>query len=270
MEEEKRKLQSIILSIAVEIKRICELYDIQYFISSGTQLGAIRHGGFIPWDDDFDIGMKREEYNRFLEICNEELDRNKYFVQTDETEEYYAFCFGKIQLRNTSIIEEFSKNVKIQHGIFVDIFPYDNLPDGNIERMIFLFRNHFLKNLLWIKCGYGDENHKKKVSYKILKVMANFVSREKLKLWRRKLVQRYNSLDTRQCFSSDYPKELLNNIWFYSMTDYRFETEIFKGLKQYDEYLRSLYGNYMELPPIGERVAHTDAEVDYGPYENEF
>ena len=102
MDEEKRKLQRAILSIAVEIKRICELYNIPYFINSGTQLGAVRHRGFIPWDDDFDIGMKRKDYEHFLKICDRELDKSKYFLQTEDTEPYYAFCFGKISrlLRN--------------------------------------------------------------------------------------------------------------------------------------------------------------------------
>lgn len=270
MDEEKRKLQRAILSIAVEIKRICELYNIPYFINSGTQLGAVRHRGFIPWDDDFDIGMKRKDYEHFLKICDRELDKSKYFLQTEDTEPYYAFCFGKIQLKNTNIIEEFSKNVPIQHSIFVDIFPYDNLPDNSLIRKLFLFQNHLIKNLLWVKCGYGEEFHKKKRTYKILKVLSRFISKERLKEIRKRLLRKYNSLKTRQCFSGDYPGERLMNSWFDSLVDYEFETEFFKGFEKYDEYLSRMYGNYMELPPVEQRVTHTTVKVEYGPYNDYF
>ena len=126
----KKKLQTAILMIAKEIVRLCDENNIPYFINGGTQLGAIRHKGFIPWDDDFDIGMRRADYEKFLKVCEEQLDHNKYFLQTEDTEKNYAFYFAKIQLKGTSIIEDFSKNVQIEHGIFVDIFPYDNIPDN--------------------------------------------------------------------------------------------------------------------------------------------
>ena len=126
----KKKLQTAILMIAKEIVRLCDENNIPYFINGGTQLGAVRHKGFIPWDDDFDIGMRRADYEKFLKVCEEQLDHNKYFLQTEDTEKNYDFYFAKIQLKVTSIIEDFSKNVQIEHGIFVDIFPYDNIPDN--------------------------------------------------------------------------------------------------------------------------------------------
>lgn len=270
MSSDKRRLQNIILSIAIDLKKICDKHDIPYFIIGGTQLGAVRHGGFIPWDDDFDLGMKRNDYNRFLKACETDLDKNKYFIQTEDTEEYYAFSFGKIQLKGTEFTEKFSKNVPIKHGIFVDVFPYDNIPDGKLQRIFFLFKNHILKTFLWIKCGYGEECHKKKTYYKLVKVFAFFISKDRLKKMRLKLVQKYNSIETKQSFTSDYPREHLMNVWFNSPADYKFETEKFQGFREVDKYLKNLYGNYMEIPPVDKRKTHTIEEVDFGNYKDKF
>lgn len=271
MNQEKRQLQKIILSIAIEIKQICERHNIPYIILGGTQLGAIRHGGFIPWDDDFDIGMKRKDYERFIQICKTELNSNKYFLQTENTEEYYAYCFAKIQLKDTKFIEEFSKNVPVHQGIFVDIFPYDNLPNGKISKKFFLFQNYILKTFLWVKCGYGEEFHRKRISYKLVRGLSFFVSKHILKKLRTRLIQKYNSIDTKQCFTSDYPRERLENIWFETTAKYEFEGEQFVGFQAFDEYLMNLYGNYMELPPSEERKEHTIiANVDFGKYKKQF
>ena len=153
------KLQNTILMIADEIKRICEKHEIKYYIVAGTLLGAVRHQGFIPWDDDLDIIMTRLDFERFIQICQIELDSSKFYLQCGGNEEYYAFEFAKIQLKGTKIIEDFNWNVPIQNGIFVDIFPLDNLPDNYIKREILKAKNYILKNLIWIKCGYGVRTH---------------------------------------------------------------------------------------------------------------
>ena len=264
--KEKRKLQMAILMIAEEIAVLCDKHHIPYFINSGTQLGAIRHGGFIPWDDDFDIGMRRSDYVKFMQVCEKELDKKKYFIQTEKTEQKYPFYFGKIQLRNTVIVEEFSKNVPIQHGIFVDIFPYDNIPDKVICRKMFLIKNHLIKNLLWIKCGFGESKHKSKFSYKVLKLFTFFFTIEQLKDFRSKMLHKYNGMSTKQCISSDYPKEQLMNSWFNNLIQYSFEGRKFWGFEDYDAYLKHLYGDYMTLPPESERITHTQLSVDFGPY----
>lgn len=163
-EQEKRKLQDTILIIAKEIDKICKENNIDYFMDGGTQLGAIRHRGFIPWDDDFDIGMKRIEYDRFINVCQQSLNKKKFHLETEE-DIGYGFAFAKIHLKGTEIIENFSKNANVDHGIFVDIFPYDNIPDSDLKRTLFLAENHILKNLIWVKAGYGSAEQKRKLSY---------------------------------------------------------------------------------------------------------
>lgn len=263
---EKRKLQFLILLIAKEIVRICNKYNILYYLDGGTQLGAIRHKGFIPWDDDFDIAMKRPDYEKFIKVCEKELDKKKFFLQTEWSEEKYCFAFTKIQLLGTEIIEDFSKNVDIHHGIFVDIFPYDNLPDNSIQQRWFLCKNFILKNLIWVKCGYGTREHKRKTSYFIFKILGALFSVKYLKKKRYELIIQNNKDITKLCFTSDYPKIKLYNSWFTSFTFYKFETEEFIGMKDYDSYLKTLYGEYMKLPPIEDRVQHSNYKINFGNY----
>ena len=264
MMDQKEHLQRCLLDIAIDINDLCDNHNIQYSMDGGTLLGAIRHKGFIPWDDDLDIAMKRSQYNRFLEVCSENLDKEKYYIQNNEM--YYAFCFSKVQLNGTEIVEDFSKNVKIRHGIFVDVFPYDNVPDNAIKRKVFLFLNTLLKNMIWAKCGYGTDEQRKTIRYKIYKLIGLFSSLDKLKSCRLKHLTKYNGYKTQYCFTGDYPKNLIKNCWFENLTKIRFESTSLSGFSQYDDFLKTLYGNYMELPPEEERIVHSQYKINFGKY----
>ena len=98
------------LEMLKEVKRICEEHDIKYFLDSGTLLGAIRHKGFIPWDDDLDVAFIREEYNKFLNVASKELD-NRFFLQTWNNDNEYALPFSKIRMNNTKFVENNSKYI---------------------------------------------------------------------------------------------------------------------------------------------------------------
>ena len=131
-----RKVQLLQLKIAKEIKRICDKNNIDYILDSGTLLGAVRHKGFIPWDDDMDIAMTREEYNRFIDVAKIELGE-EYFLQTWDTDNNYPMPFAKVRLNDTRYIENVFENANMHQGIYVDIFPYDVWPQKNIYRKNF-------------------------------------------------------------------------------------------------------------------------------------
>lgn len=105
-----RKLQLLELKVLLEFKRICEKHQIQYFLMWGTLLGAVRHQGFIPWDDDIDVGMLRSEYVKFLAICNEELSQD-FFLQTFESDKTYVNSFAKLRLNGTEYPEPTNKDL---------------------------------------------------------------------------------------------------------------------------------------------------------------
>ena len=261
------KLQEVILSIAKEIKEICEKNNINYYMDGGTLLGAVRHKGFIPWDDDMDFLMKREDYNRFLKVCEKELDKDKFFIQNEDTEEMYAFAFTKIQLNGTEIIEDFSKDVPIHHGIFVDIFPYDNLPDNAFQRKKIFLENKILKNMIWVKCGYGKQIIKKNKKFLIFKVLGIPFSLKRLKKMRYRLITKFNNKDTERIFNSDYPKCNKPNNLFKDTKLYDFEDTKFFAVNDAHSFLTEQYGNYMEMPPKDKQVKHSHYEPNYGPYK---
>ena len=270
MEENRlRDLQSILLKMLNDITKICDENGIQYFLDGGTMLGAVRHHGFIPWDDDVDIAMRREDYEKFLNVCKTKLNQELYFLQNEQSEKNYIHAFTKIRLNGTHIIEEFSKNVDIHNGIFIDVFPYDNVPDGSIRRMFFLTNNYLLKNMLWAKCGYGEPHQKRTIRYKICLFLSHFFSVEYIKQKRHKLLSKYNKDKTLECFTSDYPKIKHKNSWFDKRKKYQFEEFTFWGVENYDAFLTNLYQNYMILPPENQRQSHSSCEIDFGVLENQ-
>lgn len=123
-----RRLQLVELDILLELDRICRKYNINYFLCGGTLLGAVRHKGFIPWDDDVDIGFLRVDYERFCKVFAQETDLNKYFLQTWKTDKNYRWSYGKIRRLGTEYVRSGQEHMKYVSGISIDIFPYDYLP----------------------------------------------------------------------------------------------------------------------------------------------
>lgn len=259
------------LIIADELKRICEKNNLRYFMFYGTLLGAIRHGGFIPWDDDMDFGMPREDFEKFIQVCERDLDKEKFYLQTDRKEKKWPFNFVKIRLNNTYVEEEFTVGTVGHHGIYIDILPIDNISDNRIVAEIQYKLFWFFRNVLWLKCGYGSENTKKQWYFKLSRVFP--LSIKQLKYFKHKSITLSNKKNTKYVVTSDAPyglkKDTIKAKWIQSISNYKFEDRIYPGIADYDEYLKYIYGDYMKLPPVEKRNHHARLNVDFGPYQIE-
>ena len=262
--ETLRKVQLAQLEIGKEIKRVCDENGIKYFLDSGTLLGAIRHKGFIPWDDDMDMGMLREDYERFIEIAPKEL-KPEYFLQTWKTDKSYPYAFAKIRKKGTVFIEAVSQKTNAHNEIFVDVFPYDIYPDDETVRTKLTKKIKLLKYSLWMKDGMTPWLRHKSVLDRLL-VKAKYVphyfyalthSRDAMIAEYEKLMPMHNAETSKyyveQSGGTPFGKWIIPTECFKDFIEVKFEDTMFLVPEKYDLYLKTVYGDYMQLPPVEKR-----------------
>lgn len=226
MDDKLRQLQLSELEILKEFVRICEKHHLKYVLTGGTLLGAVRHGGFIPWDDDIDVAMLRADYDRFAQLCKDELGP-KFFYQSPATDPYYFLTYAKIRKNGTEIYEERFRKAKFHKGIFIDIFPLDFCPKPGLLC-------HFLFNVLAVMNyrGQVDSGEKYvpyqelagKIGYLILKVLS---PRQSVGV--RRLLLRLSKNISRKVFVSSYSgaygyhKEVFPYAWVEPRSKTQFE-----------------------------------------------
>lgn len=166
---ELQQVHDIQLEMLNEVHRICCKYKIKYIISGGTLLGAVRHKGFIPWDDDIDIRMERNEYDKFCNIVVGEPDSKQYFFQTYKTDKNYPWFYAKLRYKASKYVRCGQEHLKIQDGIFIDIMPADGVPNSILGRQLMSCYCYILKKVLYSAVGCRSEgNMVKRLFYSIL------------------------------------------------------------------------------------------------------
>lgn len=256
--EEKKE---ILLNILIEIDSFCKKNDIKYFLVGGTLLGAIRHKGFIPWDDDIDIALKRNDYEKLLNSFISETGNVK--IINRKNYKHYIYSHAKAIDNRTLLYENGSKK---SIGIYVDIFPMDNVNGTYEEALKYVKKKWIWKDFLTLKYLRINKNRSfiknlLVVFGKILYLIPTSFIIRKIE----KISKSSNDNVTKYCcnFSGAWKtKELTENDYFESLINYEFEKHYFTIPKKYDEYLKGVYGNYMELPPLEKQVSHHDA-VEY-------
>ena len=267
-----RKAQLLMLKILKEVHKICEENNIKYFLSDGTLIGAIRHQGFIPWDDDLDIGMLREDYEKFCKIAPQILSEN-FILQNFQTDKGYGLQFGKVILKNTVWIEKVAKNMNRQwSGIYIDIFPYDNITENKKMQKLINRLYIFIQGLILIKFKYINisnyESMAKKLKYVLKKIYLCTISKKLLIYIRDSICKRY--LNKSKTLVTKYGGNFYKNQnpynFYKDLTLQKFEDTSFYIPKNYDKILKNLYGNYMEIPPIEKQRQHGIEYFDFGNY----
>ncbi len=259
-DEQLRTLQLNLLEMLIEIDRICRKYNIKYSMDGGTLLGAVRHGGFIPWDDDIDVIMRREEYQKFYKACRKDLDKKRFFLQEYRTDRHYRWGYEKLRRKDTEFVRLGQEHLKSRGGIFVDIFVVDNVPDGFFMRRLHLSACYVIRKLLYAQLGM--KNADSLLLRKWYGLLYRAVPRDVVFSWRNRIARRCNKRRTQLVRHMTYPyarsRYGMPGECFDEMRDMQFEGYTFRAFRKYDKYLTALYGDYMKLPPKEQQKAHLD------------
>ncbi len=245
--EQIRQAQKLMLEILLEIDKICRKHNLKYWLDSGTLLGAVRHKGFIPWDDDLDICMPIEDYDKFLKIAPNELP-DFLFLQTKETDPYYKRDFAKVRSNRGRIVEKIEgENERYNQGIYIDIFPSITIKNTKFHKLL---HQILLRAKLRISEGWLDLN----------KFRKHFIRNFFIKLVR-KMHQGWDlekdllvvrGAEFAEYIFSLHIKDLL------PLKELEFEGYSFLAPHNPDAYLKILYGNtYMKFPPVKDRKPHS-------------
>lgn len=267
MNYDLKKIQEKELEILIEVARVCEKLGLKYFLSSGTLIGAVRHKGFIPWDDDIDIMMPWKDYKKFLKYGQQEIN-SKFFIQSNFSDLWYRE-YSKVRMNGTTAIETCYMGIPFNQGIWIDVFPIIGVK--NDEKWIKRFNSYIKFRNLFVQDLFFDKTENLSLYLKIFKKIP-------LK-FRRNMIKFMDSF----FMKNPSQRECGTHLWGFGITKYYdkvffseniyadFEGYRFPIPKGYDKYLTQMYGDYMTPPPEEERVikhplAVFDAERNYTEY----
>lgn len=259
--KERKELWAISLDLLFEFDRICKKYGFKYFFCGGSVLGAVRHKGFIPWDDDIDLFLLRDDYEKFIKLSHE-FDA-PYFLQTPDTDPGYFYSMAKIRNSNTTMLVDIFKYNKFNQGIWISIFPLDHwCKEGSTERREKI-KELIIDNSLYMRMSNPnlDEKDKQRISM--------YSGRDPMEVNKEihSIASQYNDIDTgflslatTTVYPMDclvYPSSVFSDSIMADFENFKFPIPI-----GYDAYLKACYGDYMKFPPITQRGNWHNSIVD--------
>lgn len=272
--ETLKHLQDVYLMMLKDFIKVCDENQIEYYLDGGSALGAVRHQGFIPWDDDIDIILFRDEYNRLIEIL-EKLPQDKYELLSSKNKKCYCRLHSQWNLKGTKTEAYYDMNTDFTLGICLDIFVLDNIPNDGLRKKIFSIKQTLIRKLIW---SYEITNSEAYISKnkermgKILKIIFKIfrINFTKIKKINNNFIEKYRNENCKNVCNLSTTYELVSipkNI-FHPPKKVKFEDVEVNIPNDYDKYLKIIYGdNYMQIPPKEDRYNHIYNTVDFGPYE---
>ncbi len=269
-DKEFKKLHEVELEILKEVDYFCQKNKITYFLIGGSMLGAVRHQGFIPWDDDIDVGMPRKDYEKFIHSFPSDKN-NKYFVETMESNHQFWYSYAKVKKKNTKMVEAKFKDFNDGKEIFIDIFPFDNVPNEGYQKIkVRSFLIKAIRETIYLKRKIIKV---KDLRVKVASLLLVPFSVKFLYKFQHKLMTKYENINTDYlvCFIGEYKtsSEYMKKEVFLPVKKGIFEKTEFNVMNKPDIYLTNLYGNYKELPPPEKRVNHSIIEVNFDTTKKE-
>lgn len=266
-EDTLQHIKDVELLILKDFIEICDENNLDYFLFFGTEIGAVRHQGFIPWDDDIDIAMFRDEYEKLLEIM-EEKRSDKYTMLDSRYNEEYFFQFGRMSLNNTHWGEFWDKYVSFKLGMHVDLFVLDRVPNNKIKRLLFMRTCIVLCKLYAISAIKFEEGFLRYILnfshavFNVIGLTPKFFQSHIPKFFRR--------YENKDC---EYYADLsMNEQPYFKLEDYKpaklakFEDICAKIPNNQEATLGQIFGDYMTLPPEEDRFWHILHDIDFGEY----
>ena len=272
-ENQIKKIQEIELINLKELIRVCNIIGVEFFLYGGSLIGAIRHKGFIPWDDDLDVAMLRKDYMKFIELAPKLLN-SEFYLQSPYNDTRSPYFYTKLRLKGTKCIEYTHHKLNIEKGIYVDIYPIDQLPNNEED-----YLNQFKKYKKWVSrfClrqspfrGSASNSLKNK-----LKAIIKFIISISLHILPHKLyvtkldkiMTAYNGKDTRRLGNYSYPRPVNFFNAIQPFEKGRFENFDINLPKDWENHLKRRYGDYMQMPPEENRIGHKPFLLDFGKYQ---
>ena len=259
--------QQAMCQLLEELDRVCKALNIPYMLFAGSMLGAVRHQGFIPWDDDLDVILLRKDYDRLLNEAEQVLDSEKFYLQK-EFSDHWPMFFSKLRLNNTTCLEKYHpKDSQTHQGIYIDIFPCDNCRDTEFGRKLQFWSSKVVIAKALHARGYETHSRKKKLFMQLCRLLPNKLFLAMTKGGREDSSKVHSFLGG----SSSYGKSVYPRKYFLSQVQGDFEGKSYPIPAGYDRLLRILYGNYHQLPPEEKRLCKQhavliDPEQSYEAY----
>lgn len=248
---EMKKVWAVEMDMIVLLDSICKKYDLKYYMDYGTLLGAVRHKGFIPWDDDVDLAMFREDYEKLKEIAKTEI-KEPYFFQTPHTDQI-MFGFAKIRDSRTSAVEFPDFDININQGIFIDIFPLDDVPGTPEESTaVFQMQTEMLEIIS------NPQSMLEKLKNGVQTTLPYDMLLSLLKESPQQVFSMLEEFSAGQCGTSDYVDNLVSQVrfrvparekkWYEDTVYLPFENLLLPAPGNYDAVLKKEFGDYMKIP----------------------
>ena len=268
-----RKLQLVELENMRLFAEICERHNLRYYLVGGTMLGAVRHHGFIPWDDDMDVGMPRPDYEKFLKIVRKELPKGYTFLNYKQNKEYKRY-FSRIVNDDVRIVNA-SNTKTIEENAWLDIFPFDGMPSGRLKQKLHFWRMTFIRFFYHASCFDELVNLNRPGRDWYLQAAIKFIAfthigshmdTKKLmrKMERGLMKYSYDDSDYMVSFFGSYmEREIVDKKLLGEGKKYQFENLMLNGPEKYDEFLTHFYGDYMKPPKDADKDKHNIEDIMY-------
>ena len=252
---ERAALHVHLIDVYAEFDRVCRAQNIPYYLVGGSLLGAVRHQGIIPWDDDVDVCLLRQDYERFIRAAPHELG-DRYFLQTTKSDPDYFLCFAKIRVNGTKVVEASSADCDIHHGAYIDILALDNVPESPATRWLHAGLCTLLNVMVLARGKYRDLSHVKNGVARVLRMLLRPIPFPTLVNWLQAALQlsrNDDSTDVLMFSGISYRGECYPRRYFNKPTELMFGGHWAPAPAMWHEYLTDLYGDYMTPPPEDER-----------------